>query len=232
MGAGGSLNQLILFGSVAGVFALVAGYLFKKKSAQQKKANASEKNHESEIWHALASSLFEANDNEVDLEQRIEIGLRMGMKRMQLRFGALFLHSEGKCRVLALTSESGHMPRGVEVGSEFDSAKIFTGFLDDHRPSLSVNAASVSEWRNHPAYLNFCWESFIGAKGSIHENGEEEISVAFFDYSPREQLFTKAERDFVQQVALWIALTRDRMTEVASSPSRVEEIQGDYASKA
>lgn len=153
-------------------------------------------------WEKLAETLFEHHGRQsLPPEQKIHGLLEFTLERLQLRHAYLLLHAGEKSRVVAAVSRSYSVNPELLAGREIDRSRVYCGLLNQQRPLISIDAASLSEWRRHYACQGLGWESYIGA----HVDLDESLcaTLAFTDTLPRDRLFSSAEKQFLFGLAQW-----------------------------
>lgn len=175
------------------------GALRKSKILRTQKRKMSA---EESFWHGIATSLFEQAGEVITQDIRIESALKAGASRLDLGHGMLIRHVGENCQILSMASTGYSKPHPFNVGEEVPSNLLFNGHLNKTREIITIDFASLSEWRKHPSHRDMGWESFIG----LYQEGvlEHPVSICFFDSRPRDHLFGKTEKDFVLQLSKWI----------------------------
>lgn len=158
-------------------------------------------------WADMAQSVFEM-ENSGSPENRMELALRTGIKKLGLSSGIISLHRGPECKVLSLQSEGYEIPKGIECGQKIAGRRIFCGEIKGDGEVLAIDFASLSEWRRHSAYQQLNWESYIGTR--VRLDAESFLTVGFFNSRSREHLFSKQEKEFVNQLGRWIAAVVQR----------------------
>lgn len=160
------------------------------------------------LWMGLAAGLFDSADSPASA--RLEIALLAIAKRLRLQ-GGLVVRLEGDVtRVIASAASSTELLEGLGRGAELPRRALYCGSVPAES-TLAVDYASLSEWRKHEACSARGWESFLGV--DCGELGGARIVAGFFGNSPRDQLFTRAEAQLLEQMSPWIgALAGQELT--------------------
>jgi hypothetical protein len=175
--------------------ALCAAAIQRRRIRARRKGAAAA---EGSLWMELAAGLFERD--EAPASARMEIALAAISRKLGLRAAIVTRHDHNHCAVIAGSSVHPALLRGLERGSVVARSSLFCGSVRSGDPSLSIDYASLSEWRGHPAQGERGWESFVGVAC-----GTDGVVVSFFDTRPRTLPLTRAERTLVEQLAPWIA---------------------------
>lgn len=167
-------------------------------------------------WEEMTDALFE-RPSTGELSERLEQALNTGARKLGLAHGMVALHSGEGCVVLGLVSNEGWDPVGIRAGQPAARGQLYCGMMSESNPSLAIDFASLSEWRRHPAFRQFGWEAYLGCR--VELGGGEGLTIGFFHSRPRAALFSRAEKDFVSQLAQWIAamVQRDRSGDAATN---------------
>lgn len=173
---------------------LLAGFFFstrRKKTTNIVNAN----------WSELTDTLFERHGIESYSESKLREILVQGSKKLGLRYGIVLRHRENDMQVLSHSSTS-YWPFQFQTGSHISRDTLFCGFLNSQREEIMIDYASLTDWRRHPSYKNIGIEVYIGAY--LVDSGQA-VTISFFDTTPREHLFTRADKQFVKQLGTWVS---------------------------
>lgn len=158
---------------------------------------------EIKLWQEIATGLFASSDEELDRDQRMQLILRSGLQRLGISCGIITINDHEKCLVQSLVSAKNAVPEWLRAGREISLALTYCGLLGASRESLAIQYASLSDWRLHTAHRDLGWETFIGARRTLASGNF--LTVSFFDWTAREQVYSAEEKAFVGQLANWIA---------------------------
>jgi hypothetical protein len=168
------------------------------------------------FWRDLSLGIFE--QSEAGAEDRLGLALKAGLGRLDMTHGLIGLHAGTQCNLLRAVNKHYSAMIPAAEGQSIDRKNIFCGQLGESRQSLLIDSASLSEWRSHPAYEKLGWECYIGAYAPLAGGGY--ITVSFFQPVSRNQLFTRADKEFVVQAARWVAamVEKKERADAASAP--------------
>lgn len=183
---------MYLFPSLALI--LLAGFFFK--SRRKKSVNRADAN-----WSELADTLFERHGVESYSETKLREILLQGSKKLGLRYGIVLRHRGNEMQVLSHSSTS-YWPFQFQTGSVISRDTLFCGFLNAQREEIMIDFASLTDWRRHPCYQNIGIEVYIGS--FLGDSGQS-VTLSFFDTTPREHLFNRADKQFVKQLGTWVS---------------------------
>lgn len=155
----------------------------------------------------MAEGLFD-RDVSTPLSGRIDLVLGAAARRLGLTHGIVTVRRGSLTEICNLVSLGYDKSRFLTVGSTVERSRFFCGVLRSGRPTITIDFASLSEWRKHPAHVDLGWETYIGAGCEIDEG--EWITVAFFQSVPRDNLYSASEKAFVMNLANWVATLRRR----------------------
>lgn len=181
------------------IFVSILPFLWKRRRKKNREKTIA--SDESSLWVGLAAGLFDSADSPSGA--RMEIALGAVAQRLKVRAGIVTVGGKNGRRVLACASTDAALVSGLEAGSKLLSNSIYCGTVGANGQLLSIDYASLSEWRKHPACRDLGWECYLGL--SCGSGGHENLVVAFFDTLPREQLFTAKEKALLEQLGPWIA---------------------------
>lgn len=177
----------------------VAAFLFfRQRRLHRAQRSALE---DRQLWVGLAAGLFDAED--CPSTSRLEIALSAIARKLGLRAAIVTLHGYERCTVVANAGTDPNLLVGLEPGAKVLRESLYCGSVIARGRSLTIDYASLSEWRRHRAFRGRAWESYIAVHCGL-EHGED-VVVAFFDTRPRGRPFTRAERALVEQLAPWVA---------------------------
>jgi hypothetical protein len=182
-----------------GVFAALAAGLYWRKRRKRRRAARSIAAEDHSLWSGLAAGLFDSSDSPASA--RLEVALLAIARKLRLR-GGIVVRIEGEfARVIASVALSESLIEGLAQGTVVSRRALYFGSVPSGS-TLAVDYASLSEWRKHEACIQRGWEAFLGT--DCGEAGASRMIAGFFDTSPRDQLFTRAESALLEQMAPWL----------------------------
>ncbi len=137
-------------------------------------------------------------------EQRVQQLLAMGCQLFNVEFGLLGRIQAGYYTVMAARSPD-HI---LTLGDRFEVDQTFCCEVLDTAEPLTIEHARVSEWRNHPAYLAFQMESYIGTRVLV--SGEVHSTLSFSSRSPRQAGFKPTHKELLKLMAQWLGSEIER----------------------
>jgi hypothetical protein len=193
-----SLISLFLLGTIS-----FAGLLMVRRRYRIQRLNIAKiSSADSKFWQEFANGVFNSHDHKRDPQERIELALRSGMRRLGVGCGIVTLNSGSHSRVLAQVVSDDSAPDRIQAGSEVSLALTYCGLLNGSRENLAIDHASLSDWRLHSAYRDLGWETFIGTRKLLRTG--EYLAVGFYDWHAREHIYGKDDKKLVSQLANWI----------------------------
>jgi hypothetical protein len=194
------MKLLLLLGVLLSLLFVLLGLKLKITLRNRKARRSSPQDYS--LWTSLTATFFEPE--QAVPADRIKSALAAMARKLQLRGGMAILQTPSSTRILAVTGSDYSLVGGLAAGDEIQLASVYCSSLPEKGQALTIDYASLSEWRRHRAFRERGWESYIGACG-ISAHGSK-ITVAFFDSVPRDQLFSFSEKALVEQLVPWIAL--------------------------
>lgn len=170
---------------------------------------------EGSLWTGLAAGLFDSADSPPSA--RLEIALLAIAKRLRLKGGIVVRLDGDSMRVVAASAASEHLLDGLDRGATLPRRALYCGSVPAGS-TLAVDYASLSEWRKHEACATRGWEAFLGV--DCGELSGVRIVAGFFDTTPRDQLFTRAEAHLLDQMAPWLGALAGQEESLPVSASR------------
>jgi hypothetical protein len=154
-------------------------------------------------WDRVARSLFhQPSAAAMAPADKLTLILNEVLAELDLSYALVGRHEAGTMKVMHLSSRGYSAPLPFRVGARVPDAHTYAGALKGAQKTIAIDAASLSPWREHPAFQALGWESYLAVKRP--ESSETFLSVACFSTRPRELLFTVAEKRFLQDAAAWI----------------------------
>lgn len=206
-GAGGCLSLYFshyLLASLSLLFCFIC--LWRRRERRIERA----KNQVDLPWDLMAETLF-GREPSSPLSERIDLVLGAAAKRLGLTHGMVTLRRGSLIEIRNLVSIGYDKSRFLTAGMTLDSARFLCGSLRVGRAAITIDFASLSEWRKHPAHAEMGWETYIGAGCELRDG--EWISVSFFQSVPRDNLYSPSEKAFVTNLANWVATLHGRELE-------------------
>ncbi|MGB6301847.1 MAG: response regulator [Rivularia sp. (in: cyanobacteria)] len=154
---------------------------------------------------AFLRTLYEiAVSRNFNFEQRIQYLLRMGCQTFGLEFGILARVEDNLYKVTVAESPDEVMYPGysVELNQTFCCE-----VLENDQP-LIIGHSNNSSWCNHPGYLRFGMESYMGARVLVA--GKVHSTLSFSSLKPRQQKFQNAYRELLKLMAQWVGSQIER----------------------
>lgn len=168
-------------------------------------------------WGQLAEGLFLRHGQEVSLPDRVERAMRLGMQRLEMDHALVTVRRGATCTVKHSYSVGYQSHPALVAGADLPGSLLYCGMLSEARSAIAIDAASVSDWRRHPACRDLSWECYVGVGRSLADGSF--LSVCFFQARPRESLFSRGEKEFVSQLGSWITALHERYeTEAVGMP--------------
>lgn len=174
------------------------------------------------LWGEIASGLFASYDQELSAQDRMELALRSGLKRLRVGGGIVTLNGAHGCRVLATVTADDASSGWLSAGKEISLGLTYCGLLNEGRESLAIDFASLSDWRHHAAHRDLGWESFIGTRRELESGGY--LAVGFYGWAARDQIFGAEEKLFVSQLANWITAISQSEGKIAAPDAAMPEL--------
>ncbi len=201
--------------SILGIGLFLSLLAIRRHYAVRRLKAASVNPADSRLWQDIAAGLFASYGEELSKEERIELALRSGLRRLGSGGGIVTINTADCSRVISVITSDDAAPVWLKAGKEVSLALTYCGLLNESRENLAIDFASLSDWRHHSAHRDLGWETFIGTRRSL-ESGDY-LSVGFFGWTAREQIFGAEEKLFLAQLANWISAISQ------SQPSAVGE---------
>lgn len=140
------------------------------------------------------------NNHHLGFDRQIQQILQMGLERFNLDIGIL-----AKIEGNIYTVKHCVVPVGVELtsGATFDFGATYCHITCKAAQPVAIeHVAKDDRYANHPAYLAFGLESYIGIP--IKLNGELYGTLNFSSATPYKRKFQESDIDALQLVAAWI----------------------------
>ncbi|RZA05599.1 MAG: hypothetical protein EOP11_12460 [Proteobacteria bacterium] len=167
-------------------------------------------------WERVARSLFHQPSAAAMVPaDKLTLILNEVLAELDLNYALIGFHEAGTMRVLHVSSRGYAAPLPFRVGARVPDSHTYAGALKGNQKTIVIDAASLSPWREHPAFQALGWEAYLAVKRP--GPGETFLSVACFSTRPREISFTAVEKRFLQDGAAWIErLVQEQAAQEAS----------------
>nr|WP_223827359.1 PAS domain S-box protein [Undibacterium oligocarboniphilum] len=132
--------------------------------------------------------------------------LALGCDYLKMSTGAISLIYGDELEIKAAQSP-GNL---IKEGQRIKRNQTYSDLLNMDMSIVYIHHLGQSEYRDHPSYLHFQQESYIGIPLLLE--GERYGTLAFSDASPRSDLFTDVEIEFVNLLGDWVNSTLKKMT--------------------
>ena len=156
---------------------------------------------------AFLRTLYEvAVARNFDFEQRIQYLLAMGCQTFGVEFGILARVEDNHYHVTVAQTPDNYdlLCSGCTVELE---QTLSYEVLDNDEP-LIISHSKNSPWCNHPGYLKFGMEFYIGAR--ILVAGKVHSTLSFSSLKPRQQRFQNTYRELFKLMAQWVGSQIER----------------------
>jgi PAS domain S-box-containing protein len=137
----------------------------------------------------------------LSFEQRLQGLLAMGRRRFGLEIGHMGRVNGRSYEVIAaqLPPKSSLQ---INPGDVFDLEQLFCGDTFHSREPICFQAASESQWCNHPCYKTFKIEAYIGA--CVMVGGQAYGVISFSTLNKRSTPFKASDRQILKLMAQWV----------------------------
>ncbi|MEM6402244.1 MAG: response regulator [Cyanobacteria bacterium P01_D01_bin.116] len=139
-----------------------------------------------------------------DFEQRIQYLLAMGCQTFGVEFGILARVKDNRYHVTVVQAPDNSFYAGYSVELE---QTLSCEVLDNDEP-LVIAHSQNSPWCNHPGYLKFGMESYMGARVLVA--GKVHSTLSFSSRKPRQQRFQNTYRELLKLMAQWVGSQIER----------------------
>jgi len=154
---------------------------------------------------AFLRTLYEvAVARNFDFDQRIQYLLAMGCQTFSVEFGILARVKDNRYQVTVAQAPDNSLHAGYSVELE---QTLSSEVLDNDEP-LVIAHSQNSPWCNHPGYLKFGMESYMGARVLVA--GEVHSTLSFSSRKPRQQRFQNTYRELLKLMAQWVGSQIER----------------------
>lgn len=213
-----SLFSLFILGAVSFAALLTVRRRYRLRRLRQ----ASISPADSKLWQEIATGLFASYDEGLTANDRIELALRSGMRRLRIGCGIITLNSRDSAKVISIVTSDDVAPHWLSAGREISLALTYCGLLNENRENLAIDFASLSDWRLHSAHRDLGWETFIGTRRALSSG--EYLTVSFYDWHARDHIFGQEEKTFVAQLANWITAIQESSNGRSKSAANLPEL--------
>jgi len=154
---------------------------------------------------AFLKTLYEvAVARNFDFEQRIQYLLAMGCQTFGLEFGILAQIEDNRYNVTVAKAPDDFLYPGYTVELE---QTLCCEVLENDEPLIIAHSKN-SSWCNHPGYIRFGMESYIGARVLVA--GKVHSTLSFSSFKPRQKKFQNAYRELLKLMAQWVGSQIER----------------------
>ena len=154
---------------------------------------------------AFLRTLYEvAAARNFDFEERIQYLLAMGCQTFGFEFGILARIENNRYLVSVSKVPDNSFYPGFSVELE---QTLSCEVLENDEP-LIIGHSQDSSWCNHPGYLRFGMESYIGTRVLVA--GKVHSTLSFSSLKPRQQKFQNAYRELLKLMAQWVGSQIER----------------------
>ena len=154
---------------------------------------------------AFLRTLYEvAVARNFDFEQRIQYLLAMGCQTFSVEFGILARVKDNRYQVTVAQAPDNSLHAGYSIEME---QTLSCEVLDNDEP-LVIAHSQNSPWCNHPGYLKFGMESYMGARVLVA--GKVHSTLSFSSRKPRQQRFQNTYRELLKLMAQWVGSQIER----------------------
>ncbi|GEM_PF-990355 len=141
------------------------------------------------------------------INERLQALLVMGCQRFDTAIGLVTCIEGQRYEVIHAIAPSDEIVRG----DVFNLSDTYCDHTLKAQSPLGFEHAAASRWREHPCYLKFKLETYLGAQ--IQVGGEPYGTLCFSDYRPRAKLFSTVDQELIRLMARWAGavIEQDRM---------------------
>lgn len=133
-----------------------------------------------------------------EFEERIHNLLALGCQLFNVEFGIL-ARVQGSCYTITAARSPN---QSLKPGDACDIKQTLCCEVLDTDGPLTIQHAGVSEWRDHPAYLAFGMEAYIGTRILVEDKVHSTLS--FSSKTPRADGFKPAHKELLKLMTQWI----------------------------
>ncbi|GAC13249.1 GAF domain-containing hybrid sensor histidine kinase/response regulator [Aliiglaciecola lipolytica] len=138
------------------------------------------------------------SNNNLSFYQKLTSLLQLGVEHYNLELGIIsHIINENYTIYHAISPDN-----SLLAGTSFDVSGTYCLHTLATNQALSFHHAGKSEIAQHPCYLNFGLESYIGAPLIVE--GKRFGTINFSASAPRKQPFSNEEHDFIELLAHWV----------------------------
>lgn len=139
------------------------------------------------------------SDSNLSHKQKMTSLLQLGLEHFSLELG-IISQIDGDDYIVrhAISPDN-----GLTAGTTFSVGDTYCVHTLATNHALSFHHASTSSIAQHPCYLNFGLESYIGAP--IWVDGKRFGTINFSAKAPRTQPFNEEEHDFIELLCGWVS---------------------------
>ncbi|MEO1559029.1 MAG: response regulator, partial [Cyanobacteria bacterium J06632_19] len=154
---------------------------------------------------AFLRTLYEvAVARNFDFDERIQYLLAMGCQTFGVEFGILARIEDNRYHVSVVQAPNGLIYPGYTV----ELQQTLSGEVLENDEPLIIAHSKKSPWCNHPSYLKFGMESYMGARVLVA--GKVHSTLSFSSLKPRQQKFQNTYRELLKLMAQWVGSQIER----------------------
>ncbi len=177
-------------------------------------------------WPGVAAAFFERHaDNRNSTAERMHQALTTALRHLELSHCLVALHEGDTFRVVHLSSRGYSAAPALWVGKEVPASEYFCGMLGPQREQMAIDVASISGWRMHPSCRTHGWESYIGVRRALGDG--RFLTVSCFDLRPRDQLYSSADKQLLQQVGSWVESVWVRQNQITTEAAGANPVSAN-----
>ena len=139
-----------------------------------------------------------ASNTDLDLDGKIRGLIETGCEQLRLQTGILARIEDDVYEVMQSIATEGDGFDGFICHAD----KTICREVMRADNSIAIEHVGVSEWRDHPGYVDFKLETYIGAP--VRVGGRSYGALCFTSLEPRAEQFTTADKEFLRLMAQWI----------------------------
>ncbi len=173
-----------------------------EENLQLLNASLDEQQYRVRLLYELSAS------SNLSLEEQLSATLKAGVENLEMSLGIISQIQGEEYTVLHFHPEAS----GLTQGQIFKLGDTYCSIALEASEIVAINEMKVSKFANHPCYMVFNLESYIGVP--IRINGKPFGTLNFSNAEPRKKPFTDSDRDFVKLMGQWVSrvLEQDRAT--------------------
>lgn len=143
-------------------------------------------------------------DPKLDFKQFLHKILVLGKQKFCLDTGTLTHIETDHYAIVAAHLSSG----AIASGTVLQPHQTYCSETIKSEKPVCIPIVAGSDWANHPGYLAFCTEAYIGTRVMV--NGQIYGTLSFSSLTPRNSAFTPLELDLLTMMAQWLGYKIER----------------------